>query len=116
MFRHQHKARYHKAVPRTHDLKLTLEDAIGLRRVQQRLAPITTEGHKVKTAALLVTDELRHDDRILHRSDGRDSWKPTLRQKKAKDGPPTSLTGKGCATRRPLIAKNAMNGAQPFVV
>jgi len=53
MLRHQNITSNHKAVPHTHGLKLTLEDAVCRRRARQRLTTITTERDKVKTAALL---------------------------------------------------------------
>ena len=60
---HSQQPQIHTADAR---LKLTLEDAARRSVIQQRLPAITTEGEKVKTSALLVTDKpLRHDRRIL---------------------------------------------------
>ena len=59
MLGHHNIAGDHKAVSLTHGLKLLLEDAARPCRAQQRLTAITTERHKMKTAALLVTDKLR---------------------------------------------------------
>jgi hypothetical protein len=62
VFRHHDIACNHKSVPLTHRLKLTLEDAARRIVIQQRLPAITTEGEKVKTSALQVTDKpFRHD-------------------------------------------------------
>jgi hypothetical protein len=62
VFRYHDIACNHESVPLTHRLKLTLEDSARRHVVQQRLPAITTEGEKVKTSALPVTDKpLRHD-------------------------------------------------------
>jgi hypothetical protein len=42
--------------PTTHRLQLTLEDGVRSLPRQQRLPAITTEGEKMKAAALLVTN------------------------------------------------------------
>jgi hypothetical protein len=101
VFRHRNITCNHKAVPHTHGLKLTLEDAVCRRRAQQRLTTITTERDKVKTAAL-VTDELRHNGRILYPPTSEVHASPPFARKKAKDGAPTSWESQGWATRRSL--------------
>ncbi len=65
MLRHQNISGNHKAVPQAHCLKLALQDAVRRRHAQQRLPAITTERHKVETAALLITDKFGHDGSIL---------------------------------------------------
>jgi hypothetical protein len=62
VLRHHDIASNHESVPLTHRLKLTLEDTARRIVIQQRPPAITTEGEKVKTSALLVTDKpFRHD-------------------------------------------------------
>ena len=66
VFRHHNITGNHKTISHAHGFKLTLEDTVRLRCTQQRLPAITTEGKKVKTSALLITDKpLRHDRAIL---------------------------------------------------
>src|SRR6185437_4625691 len=66
MFGHQDVAGNHKAVAPTYSLELTLEDAVRCRVVQQRQPPITTEGEKVKYAAVVIADKpLGHDGSIV---------------------------------------------------
>jgi hypothetical protein len=77
--RHQNITGNHKAVPRTHRLKLTLEDAVGSLPRQKRLPAITTERHEMKTAALLVSDKFPHHETILRPFRWRASSYPTLR-------------------------------------
>jgi hypothetical protein len=61
VLRHQDVAGNHKAIPHPDGLKFPSEDSAGRGPAQQRLATITTERYKVKTAALLVMDEPGHD-------------------------------------------------------
>ena len=89
MLRHQNITSNHKAVPHTHGLKLTLEDAVCRRRARQRLTTITTERDKVKTAALLVTDELHHNWRILYPPMSEVHASPPFARKEAKDRAPS---------------------------
>jgi hypothetical protein len=67
VFGHHNISGNHKAVPQTHSLKPPLENAVGSLPRQQCLPTITTEGQKVRTAALLVTNKpICHDGRILY--------------------------------------------------
>ena len=60
----RHRVAVH--IPSAHCVKFMFEDAVGSLTRQQPQPAITTEGQKVKTAALLVTDKFRHHERILH--------------------------------------------------
>lgn len=57
VLRHQNIPGHYKAIPHTYRLKFSLEDAVSSLPRQQRLPVITTEGRKIKTTALLVTNK-----------------------------------------------------------
>ena len=66
MLRHHNVARHHESVSHAQSIERTLEDMVCRWGAQQRLPVIATEGYEVKTSALLVTNELCHDARILY--------------------------------------------------
>ena len=108
VLRHQNIPGHHEAIPSAHCFKFMFEDAVGSLTRQQRQPAITTEGQKVKTSALLVTDKFRHDERILHPI-LRSSFAVTHPSAKNAEGWGTHLCGKvqisknlGCATRRKI--------------
>jgi len=57
VLRHQNIAGDDQAVAKTHSLQHTFEDAVGLWTFKERLPAVTTEGKKMKTAAMLITVE-----------------------------------------------------------
>ncbi len=66
MLRHHHLPSHHKTIADTHRFKLALKDTVCRSVGKQWLTTITTESEKVKAAALLVSDKLRHDGESLH--------------------------------------------------
>jgi hypothetical protein len=86
VLRHQNISGHDKTVPRTHRLELSLEDSVGSLPRQQRLPAITTEGQEMKTAALLVTDKLCHDEDILQSIRWSRNVVPTLPPKSVAEG------------------------------
>ena len=69
--------------------KLLLEHAVRRQpSLNNGLTAITAERDEVKTAALLVTDELRHNGRILYLSTSEVRASPPF-AKNAKDGAPS---------------------------
>ena len=114
VLRHQNISSNHEAVPHTQGLKLTLEDGVRRLRAQQRLTTITTERDKVKTAALLVTDELRHNWRILYPPMSELHASPPFARKKRRMGHPHRWQVKGAPPGAwPPMGGQAQNNLNP---
>ena len=71
VLRHQDIAGNHEDLAPPHRFKLSCEDSIGSLPRPQCLSSITVEGQKMKTAALLITNQAPRQDDEIPRRNGR---------------------------------------------